>query len=380
MPMRAGRRLAASADAAHLGDDGRRAGIVALAESLDARGPAAAGTALAAAVATGALAGRSGGALTPTVAVDSGSLPPVLRPWVAKGFTPFRCKPLDCPEEHRAPLALLIDAVSGTPALGCPPHWVIGDCVLTLELPGAADLRQVLAADPAAGRSWVNEACLRSLEAFAAHDARLTSLLTARGMPAPEVFPVAERYTAARDRLSRILGPLDLPAALPTPRHPGPLTLFCDPKPANFILPEAMAACGPEDGWPVRIDLDLLRYVCPISLQVVIALCTYPIALPEHGEGATGFAGLLHDVRGAGLRFGVEPEETEAMLLYHLVRNFTSAADDGSAAGARKAAALAPVLGAALVSLRSLPPAPATADLLASWRSAHGGHDERIMD
>ncbi|MGW7824488.1 hypothetical protein ACWGLF_41915 [Streptomyces puniciscabiei] len=369
----------------------RRASIVALAESLDGPDPAAAGTALAAAVATGALVGRGEGALTPTVAVDAEGLPAALRPWLARGFMPFRSKPLACPDAHRPALALLIDAATRTPALHCPPHWVVGDRILTLELPGAVDLRQVLAASPGAGRDWVHEACLRSMEAFAAHDDRLTAVLADRGMPPPEVFPVAERYVAARARLSRILGPLDLPATLPAPRSPGPLTLFSDPKPANFILPAAMsgvmptamAESGPADGRPMRIDLDLLRYVCPVSLQVVIALCTYPIALPERGPGGTGFTGLLHDVREAGLRFGAEPDETEAMLLYHLIRNFTSAADEsdrGSVAGARKAAALAPVLGTALVSLPSVPPAPATAELLASWCSAHGGHDERIMD
>jgi hypothetical protein len=358
-------------NAASPDQDGRRARIVALAEALDARDTAASHAALADAVEAGALAGRPGGALTPTVAVAAGRLPARLRPWLARGFLPFRSKPLACPDDRREALGLLIDMAAGTPELTCPPHWVVGDRILTLELPDAADLRQVLDVSPAAGRDWVHEACLRSLRAFADHDAELRAALAEAGFAAPETFPVAERYLTAVEQLSRLLGPLDLPAALPRLRSPGPLTLFCDPKPANFVLPRAMAAQGPAAGWPVRIDLDLLRYACPVSLQVVIALYAHPIALPRHGPGGTGFAGLLDDALGAGVRFGAEPEETEAMLLYHLLRNFTSAAQDPSADGARKAAALAPVLRTVLTSLRSIPPAPKTAALLASWPSVN---------
>jgi hypothetical protein len=351
-------------------EQARSASIVALAEALVARQQPAAGRLLASAIGIRALAGPPGGTLTPTTPVDAALLPPPLRPWVARGLLPFRCKPLPGPAAWRSATRRLIEAAAAVPELNCPPHWVVGDRVLTLQLPDATDLRRVLAARGAAGREWVYQACLRCLAAFADRDAALRSMLAAGGRRRPAIFPVAQRYALAHGKLARLLGPLDLAGSLPTLSRPGPLTLFCDPKPANFVLPRAMAAGRPAAGWPLRIDLDLLRYACPVSLQVVLALFSHPIRLPEHGPGGVGFAGLLHDARAAGRCFGIEPAEIERMIRYHLLRNFTAAADGASAGDRAKALALAPILQLALTELPSLPSAPHTAAQLASWRSA----------
>jgi hypothetical protein len=334
--------------------------LSALATALELADPRAAGL-LARAEALGAL---RDGAADPHYAVPLAELPAALAGWARRGYLPFRVKPGHCPPERRTALAAVLRALRDLPDLDCVPHWLVDGRIITLYHPGVVDLRGLMG-EPGFGAEWVRATCLDSLARCAALDQTLREAVERAGAQV-EPFPVAARYAAALARLQQLLGPLDLPARLPDFGPAGPAALFWDPKPANFLTPRPAPGAGP--GAVVRIDLDLLHYACPLSLQVVIALFAHPIAALPLEDGRRRFDELLDCARAAGGRFAAGPAEVDAMLLYHVVRNFASALDGGPA-GRAKAAAMGAVLRRICAGLTGIPPAPRAADRLAALPS-----------
>lgn len=324
--------------------------------------------ALADAIESGALVYRGEHVLVPHGADGSLALPERWEPWSRRGFLPFHVKQNVLPVDRMQGLAVLMATVNELPALRAVPTWMVGETSFSLHLRDATDLRQVLGDAPADHAERVHAACLRSLTLFTAHDEELrdaTRGIWPRGVP---LFPVRERYRAARVRLRRLLGPIDIPDVLPRYAEHGPITLFCDPKPANFLVPEAGDPLD-SDEWPMRVDLDLMYYECPLSLQIVLALFAHPVVFHREGTIEEQFDDLLGYAHTAGIRCGVASDEIDAMVLYHLLRNFASVSVRDDRADAVKARALAPVLRCAVERLTA---GTETARRLDSWLMANG--------
>lgn len=320
---------------------------------------------------SGALVPDGDGVLIPALALPPDRVPGALVPWMRRGFLPFRVKPISRTAGETRALELLAKAVRQLPELRCVPLWIGAGQVLSLHLPDAVDLGEALVRAAPADRPALHAACLRSLERFAQQDSRLREALDGSGLGPRPGFPVLSRYRRARSALAAVIGGTDLPPALPELAGPGPAALFCDPKPANFLLPGHQPADE-----AVRVDLDLLHYDCPVSLQIVLVYFAHPVAFHRDGGVRDQFEHLLTVVRTAGERFGVAPAEIDAMLLYHLLRNFASAALGQTSKEARKARALAPLLACAAQGLPGVCTAPATAAGLGSWADRYRSHDD----
>ncbi len=337
----------------------------------DQPGPAAVAAALDDARTSGALVPDSDGVLIPALRLPSDQVPAPLVPWTERGFLPFRVKPVSrTPGELRA-LDVLAGVLRQLPELRCVPLWISAGHVLSLHLPDATDLGEALIrAAPGDRLAW-HAACLRSLERFVERDSLLRQALDSASLAPPPRFPVLSRYRRARAELEGAIGGTDLPPALPELAGSGLTALFCDPKPANFLLPAREAVDE-----AVRVDLDLLYYDCPVALQIVLVFFAHPVAFHCDGSVTDQFENLLTVVRAAGQRFGIRPAEIDAMLLYHLLRNFTSAALGETSRDARKARALAPLLACAAQGLPGVGAAPATAARLRCWADRYPAHGD----
>lgn len=337
----------------------------------DQSGPAAVAAALDDARTSGALVPGDDGVLIPALRLPPDLIPGSLAPWAERGFLPFRVKPVSrTPGETRA-LDVLAATVRQLPELRCVPLWISAGHVLSLHLPGATDLREALIRSDPGERPALHAACLRSLERFVEHDGLLRQALDRAGLAPPPRFPVLSRYVRARSALGRAIGGTDLPEVLPELSGDGRTALFCDPKPANFLL----SGRQPADE-PVRVDLDLLYYDCPISLQIVLIFFAHPVAFHCDGSVSDQFENMLAVVRAAGARLSIASAEIDAMLLYHLLRNFTSAVLSEHDGDARKAQALAPLLASAVQGLPGTCAAPATAARLGCWADRNFAHDD----
>jgi hypothetical protein len=326
-----------------------------------AAGQASAATALADAVAGRALVQQSEHVLVPAAGIGVDAADELILPWLRRGFLPFRVKQHAYSALQLQLLTVLLRKISDVEALRCVPHWVVGDAVLTLHLAAAIDLRQVLEASPN-GSVDVHAACLGSLERFVGYDEELRAALREAGLPGVRPFPVRERYRRARSGLRGLLGRIDLPEELPRYAAAGPVTLFCDPKPANFLLPDIIDRQGWPGAadWPVRIDLDLMSYECPVSLQIILALFAHPVVFHSPGDLAARFDEHVRLAYASAARFGIGRQEIDVMLLYHLLRNFVSAATHGDAQEAAKAMAFRSLLRCAAEQLPSIPASPDT--------------------
>ncbi len=304
-------------------------------------------------------------------------------PWHGTTAGDLRVKRHGCPPAYQPALSAVIARVNELLQLDAVPHWIVADLVVGLHVRGVDDLRHVMGSaglaedvvftEPAYEVvRQAHEACLRSLAVFVEHDDDLRDAAYGGRPEVAPAFPVADRYRAAHALAGTLLGEVDLPAELAGLSTPGRQTLFCDPKPANFLVPVA----GTPQRWrtnghrPVRVDFDLMYWSCPLSLQIILALFSHPLGFHRGGAVDERFDDLLAYARAAAARFAVARAELDTMLLYHLLRNFTSAAaDPGSVVKAR---ALAPVLGAAIERLAPAGMGARTRRSLAGWQVAHG--------
>ncbi|OLZ72892.1 hypothetical protein AV521_08005 [Streptomyces sp. IMTB 2501] len=256
---------------------------------------------------------------------------------VPLGDGPYRIKRPDLSASQLRQLDVLVGRIRGLD-LPVVPHWVAGGRVLTLQRHKAIDLREVAGRSTALAR-WVQEQCLESLAEFSEQDALLRTALTEAGCAPLLGFPVGDRHLVAVAKLERLLRTdVEVPAPMPG----GRATLFCDPKPANFLV------TGVRDERPERIDLDLMTYTCPVSLQVILALFSHPVQLPGTGSLDNRFAAAREEAAARSLDLGALPGESDTMLVYHLIRNFTSSYAVHGIEARTKARALAPLLACAL--------------------------------
>ncbi|MCK2212385.1 hypothetical protein MF672_001010 [Actinomadura sp. ATCC 31491] len=281
------------------------------------------------------------GALVPATAWDWQPAARHWEGWSKVGFIPFRGKPVVLSSARRRALAAVFEALDDLPELRCVPSRLGPDMLFTLYLPDATDLRELMSERPAA----VHDHGLAWLARAATVDTVLRAALKEAGVTATP-FPVADRYRDAVAALERLLGPTGLPPTLPRAALSSESLLFWDPKAANFIVPSARRdALGEPDGpLPYKIDLDLMFYECPLSLQILLVLFVFPVASWQEDNRSGEFGDLLLLAHRTGARLGVTGEAIDGMLVYHLVRNFVSAAADPSAYGMAKARALAPLL------------------------------------
>lgn len=329
------------------------------------------------AVASGALERAGDTLFVPTVAEPASAVPSSWRGWSARGYLPLRIRYCAHPPQQLRTLACIVAALDELPELGCVPHHVAGSWLASLHLPDARDLRQVLACGGYTDARWVHEYCLDSLTRFVNADDALRRAVGDGAPPYP--FPVAGRYRWAVDRLGSLLGMVDLPAELPDEALHGRTVLFCDPKPANFLVPPArtgVAATAGRDGTYPRVDLELMCYESPLALQIVLTLFAHPVSFHRPGGPDEQFADLRSYAHGAAGGFGLAAAHVDAMLVYHLVRNFVSAATAHSPAERAKALAFGGLLACAVEELPSVGRARHTRRLLDGWvrqaRERHG--------
>jgi len=287
--------------------------------------------------------------------------------WQGRAVTGLHVKRHGCPPARQAALAAALAGVAAAPALRAVPSQVVGEHVVSLHLGDTVDLGRVLGQAHGTVVSRVHGACLASLTAFAGRDDELRAFIGERTAYAAPVFPVLERYRRALGLAAEVLGGVDLPSELPWPSSPRRI-LFCDPKPANFLdHPDAGREGDPE---PVRIDLDLMHWECELSLQIVLVLFAHPVRANGGTTPAARFDVLRAQAREVGAGLGIGGQEMDSMILYHLLRNFTSAAVDGDRAKAR---AMAPVFRRAVETIAPAAPGHRTRRLLTDWMAAHDG-------
>lgn len=308
----------------------------------------------------------------PAVAVPARAVPESWRSWLASGYLPLRIRYCAHPPQQLRTLAGVLAALDGLPELDCVPHHLSGHWLVSLHLPEARDLREPLASGGHADARRVHAHCLSSLGRFAGADAALRDAISDGGLPSPYPFPVLGRYRSAVDRLGGLLGAVDLPATLPEPAFHGPSLLFCDPKPANFLVPPAgKAPTGGTQDFP-RVDLELMCYETPLALQIVLTLFAHPVSFHHPGRLDEQFADLRDYAHEAAAGFGVAPSQLDVLLAYHLVRNFVSAAGTPDRGASGKALSFAALLACATEQLPCLRPAERTRRLLERWIGRYG--------
>lgn len=266
--------------------------------------------------------------------------------WAEEGFVPFRVKKSASPPEQRRALGIIFRLLGRYPELRAVPVWISGQWLFSLYLPDGVDLRARSQASYE-DASHVHDICLTSLRRFADCDETIRTTLKMSGCVEPPRFPVSKRYRLALTDLAAAIGPAhhpNLPTHVPELVGAGPWTLFCDPKPANFLVRSSQQDAGNKIGQPFRIDLDLLCYQCPLSLQIILAVFSHPVGFERPGTLDDQVSDLRNLCRRWAREFGIGWDEMDAMLLYHLIRNFATAAGQSGQDAARKAMSLAPIL------------------------------------
>lgn len=319
------------------------------------------------AVAAGALTQAGPTLFIPVAAASPDSIPSSWRDWLARGYLPLRIQYCAHPPARVRTLGGILTALDSQSELNCVPQRLAGRWLASLHLPDARDLRDVLASGGYEDARRVHDYCLASLARFAAADAGLRASLRSAGLPPPSPFPVAKRYRWATERLTDLLGAVDLPSTLPGYAYHGPKVLFCDPKPANFLAPPGTWPGSNDSPAFPRIDLELMCYETPLALQIVLALFSQPVAFHQPGALVEQFAALTSYMGLAAADFGVQQAQLEPLLTYHIVRNFVSAATAPTRASAAKARSFARLLVCAIEELPYLRPTRRTRLLLRRW-------------
>lgn len=257
--------------------------------------------------------------------------------WRSAGFWPFHAKRYVASEYEAKILTAMSRVVSNVSALRAPPLWFGDAWVVSLYLPRSTNLANALY--HGADTTRIIQYCLNSLSAFADHETQFQAAISGAGLKPPSAFPLTTRYNAACDRLKDFYDPevlRDLSAQPPPTNTLGSATLFCDPKPANFIRPKS-------DNNPgiYRVDLDLMAFSAPLSLQAAIACFSVP-SEPRAKSRQETFASRLRQWKAWCAAHATGPEgERFTLLLYHLVRNLASSLDQRNV---RKAQAMADML------------------------------------
>lgn len=240
--------------------------------------------------------------------------------WRDAGFLPFHAKRHSATGSDADVLTALSGAIGSIPQLGAPPLWVGDKWLVTLHLPRSINLAQVL--EGGGETVAIIRHCLDSLAAFADREALWQTAIAEIGCKPPPAFPLVKRYEAACDQLKRIYGDADLhglPGLAPPEKASGSLALFCDPKPANFIRPTGDASRI------YRIDLDLMTYSAPLSLQAAIAAFSVPSEPRGLKRQETFVLRLAQWKAWCAARSAGPEDEQLRIVLYHLIRNLASA-------------------------------------------------------
>ncbi|MBM0230710.1 hypothetical protein JNW91_01725 [Micromonospora sp. STR1_7] len=255
--------------------------------------------------------------------VDAGAAMAAALPvWAGRGFVPLRVKPLRHGSVAREILRVALATLRRCGFDAAVPQWIVGDTLVTLQQPTAVDLRFLSGCVPdVAGRA--RRCGLDLLDEFVAVEGAMRDATIRQDLGPPLPFPVANRYAAALARIEHLIGG-DVAARLPAVIEdaPGPRVFFCDPKPANLVLPASQVQGWRETGSPapIGVDLDLIHHDSSYVLQAVLA--TFSAPLPTDDAEFAACRGQAHD---ACARHGVDPDAVDLIVVYHLVRNLTTA-------------------------------------------------------
>jgi hypothetical protein len=200
------------------------------------------------------------------------------------------------------------------------------------------------------------ERCIEELVEYAERADERAQAALPGGAGAP--FPYAERLADTTRRLAAQHGEQERPALAGWERvaelcaRSGRRALFFDPKPANFLVPQATLAGGPLPTRLYKVDVDWMLASAPLAHQAVVAAFSDPL---EHGPGRS--VATFDSLRGAVVRAlpGAELDEPQldALIVYHLFRNFVSKLRRGAPA----AQPLGALLGVAMSRSPELVPA-----------------------
>ncbi|UQE03638.1 hypothetical protein [Bradyrhizobium japonicum] len=259
--------------------------------------------------------------------------------WAELGFVPFMVKPASFSASRTKSLSAVLRALIEIGEDDILPHWVTPRAVISLYLPDAMDLRPFGRRVDIHDAAWIHSRCLDCIRQFVRLDSRLRLASLASGEQAPEAFPISSRYESSVAAVSGFFGSVaanDLLAAIPKQHSAAPTMLFADPKPANFIVRRSQRGKPRLDGTrAIQVDLDMLHFSSPVALQLVLVLFSHPVVFEIEGDFPSRFLHQYNLLCGYGNEFGVSHDEIEAILWYHLLRNFAGAlsADDREKAG-----------------------------------------------
>lgn len=241
------------------------------------------------------------------------------------GFVPFLIRRLDPRSPDTAALRALVDALHAGPS--DPSAWsVVGaDAIFTMFLPGATDLRHLLAdVDDPADVVAVQDRCVAAfLDYQAKADARCASVLRALPGGWPRAFDYHGRLVSSVRALTGAPATPDLDQScrrLAEEIDHGDRSLFYDAKPANFVL--ARGAVPTEDPmW--KVDVDWMLVEAPAVHQGVVALFSHPMH-PALGTARRAMSSSIDRLVDAFGPQGADVQQVRSVVLYHLVRNVSA--------------------------------------------------------
>jgi hypothetical protein len=241
-------------------------------------------------------------------------------------------------------------------------HIVAGVAV-SYFVDGHVSLRALLLArgpdDDAAARS-VHTTCVERLLDYVDYvDPHIQSALRSagEGVAEPTAFDYAGRLRRATAQLEDAVGApptigpggWDDVAALcawPSARY----ALFYDPKPANFLTPESALRTGCPGQPLYKVDIDWMLTLGPVAHQALVAVLSHPVHVPAASSPAAALTELSAFVRSMLALADADPDHLDALLVYHLYRNYASKLMTAPA----QARVLGPLLSAALGRLRAV--------------------------
>lgn len=268
--------------------------------------------------------------------------------WARLGFVPFLVKPAAFNPSQIKLLSAIFRTLIEVGEKDILPHWVTPHAVISLYLPDAIDLRPVCGSIDVDDAARVHSRCMDCVRRFVRLDSTLRLASLASGAETLEAFPVSARYETSVAAISQRFGSTaarGLLAAMPKQTTASPTMLFADPKPGNFIVSRSKRHRPHFDGVrAIRVDLDMLHLTSPVALQLILVLFAHPVAFEIEGDLPSCFLHQKNLLHGYCKEFGIGHEEIDAMLWYHLLRNFVGALHAGNQ---EKAGSMAQLLGIA---------------------------------
>jgi hypothetical protein len=242
-------------------------------------------------------------------------------------------------------------------------HIVAGVAV-SYFVDGHVSLRSLLLArgpdDDAAARS-VHTTCVERLLDYVDYvDPHIQSALRSagEGVAEPTAFDYAGRLRRATVQLEDAVGApptigskgsWDDVAALcacPSARY----ALFYDPKPANFLTPTSTLRTGRPGRLLYKVDIDWMLTLGPVAHQALVAVLSHPVRVSAPSSPAAALTELSAFVRSMLAPADAGPDQLDALLVYHLYRNYASKLTTAPT----QARVLGPLLSAALERLRAV--------------------------